>query len=238
MRPMRGGGRVRFGLPGMGSASTKLALAIVGVSILTAAASAHQWMALVPALTISNFALWQPFTYAFIGMEPMEVLFSALIVWQMGSFFETTWGSKRTIVFALGTTFAAGVLTALLALVIPSLRLTAFGGAGVIASVMWVGYGLSFGKSQTNFWGMPISGYAFAGIGLLFIVLQAAFAGVRTVVPDVLAVGLAALYVRNGSPKVWWLRFQGWRLQRELKGRSKHLHIVNNSSRESDRFLN
>lgn len=242
MRPIRGGGGgFGGGVPGIHSTSAKLAIAVIAASILTFALGLQAWVSLVPGMVFGNFALWQPVTYALIGRSPMEVLFSALIIWQMGSFFEMTWGSRRTLYFGFGLTVLAGVLTALLALVFSPLRSFPFGGAGVIASVLWVGYGLSFGRSQVNFWGMPLSGNAFAGIGALFVVLQAAFSGLVAVIPDIFALGLAAAWVRLGSPKVWWLRFQSWRLNRELRGRSKHLRVVDpksSSTREEDRWLN
>lgn len=241
MRGMGGGMGGRGGMPGMSSAAARLAIAVIAASVVTFALNLQNWVMLVPGLVFQSFAVWQPITYALIGGSPMEVLFSALIIWQMGGFFETTWGSRRTLFFGLGLTVIAGLVTVLLALLIPGLRGFSFGGAGVIASVLWVGYGLSFGKSHVPFWGASISGYAFAGIGCLFVVLQAAFGSLVSVIPEVLALGMAAAWVRLGSPKVWWLRLQSWRLNRELRGRSKHLRVVDtktNSAREDDGWLN
>ncbi len=40
---------------------------------------------------------------------------------------------------------------------------------------LWVAYGLSFGRRQTNFWGLPVSGNVFALIGVGFVFLNGAF---------------------------------------------------------------
>jgi hypothetical protein len=51
---------------------------------------------------------------------------------------------------------------------------------------------------------------------------------------------LTALYVKWGSPRVLWLRFSTWRLQRQLRGRSRHLKVVTkdrNIGGGSDGFL-
>lgn len=226
---------------GLSSASAKLALAVIAVSVVTFGLNLQLWLSLVPGMTLGSLALWQPLTYVFLGSSPMEVLFSALIIWQMGGYFEATWGARRLVTYSVGLAALAGVLTVLTSLLIPSLRTYPFGGAGVIASLLWIGYGLSYGKAQLSFWGAPVSGYAFAGIGGLFVVLQAAFGGIVSVIPDVFAIAMGAAYIRLGSPRVWWLRLQSWRLTRELKGRSKHLRIIqqdDTTQRGDDRWLN
>jgi hypothetical protein len=134
----------------------------------------------------------------------------------------------------------AGVLTVLLALVIPSIgRMTYYGGWAMSGS-LWVAYGLSHGRGQTNFWGMPVSGNVFAAIGAAFVLLSAARFGPVGVVPQLLALALTFLYVRGFSPRLLWLKLQSARLQRQLRGRSRHLKVVDrdrNMPRDSDRFL-
>jgi hypothetical protein len=103
-----------------------------------------------------------------------------------------------------------------------------------------VAYGLSLGRAQTNFWGLPVSGNILAAIGAGFVFLDGAFNGWLLVVPAVLGLLLTAVYVRAGGPELWWLRFQSWRLQRRMRGRSKHLRVVapdRNTPQDSDRYL-
>ena len=108
------------------------------------------------------------------------------------------------------------------------------------AGALWVAYGFSHGSRQTNFWGMPVSGNAFAGIGILFVVLNAVLHSWEQVVPDAFAIALTFGYVRYGSPSDAWLRFRGALLQRKLKRRGKHLKVVGrdrNTGSGSDGFL-
>ena len=229
-------------LPGLRGAAAWLAVALIGGSIVFGLL-AHQGLGglllLIPGQVLRGW-VWQPFTYAFVENSPMGVIFGALIVWQLGGALEQSWGTRRMTLFALGTTVVAGIGTVLLALVLPQLRDMPFTGGFVMGSALWVAYGLGFGRQQTSFWGLPLSGNLFALIGVGFVVLNAVFTSPYLVVPDAVALLLTWMYVRLGGPSDWFLRLQGWRLQRQLRSRSKHLSLVSpdrNTPRDSDRFL-
>jgi len=239
MRPMRRGFRPM--LPGLHGAASWLAVALVVGSVIFALSreGIGELLRLVPGLVLRGY-VWQPLSYAFIENSPMGVIFGALIVWQLGGALEQSWGTRRMTLFALGTTVVAGIGTVLLALVLPQLRDMPFTGGFVMGSALWVAYGLGFGRQQTSFWGLPLSGNLFALIGVGFVVLNAVFTSPYLVVPDAVALLLTWMYVRLGGPSDWFLRLQGWRLQRQLRSRSKHLSLVSpdrNTPRDSDRFL-
>jgi membrane associated rhomboid family serine protease len=239
MRPMRRGFRPM--LPGLKGAASWLAVALVVGSVVFALTreGIGELLRLVPGLVLHGY-LWQPLSYAFIETSPMGVIFGALILWQLGGALEQTWGTRRMTAFALGTTVLAGAVTVLLALVIHALRPIPFSGGFVMGSSLWVAYGLSFGRQQTNFWGLPVSGNVFALIGVGFVFLNGAFSSFLLVIPEAVALLLTWAYLRLGGPSDWMLRVQGWRLQRQLRSRSKHLTLVSpdrNTPRDSDRFI-
>lgn len=239
MRPMRR--RFRPVFPGLQGAAAWLAVALIIGSVVFALArdGIGPLLLLIPGAVLRGY-LWQPLSYGFVADSPMGVIFGALILWQLGGALEQTWGTRRMAIFAIGTTVLAGVLTVLLALVVPPLRLLPFAGGFVMGSALWVAYGLSFGRQQTNFWGLPVSGNVFALIGVGFVFLDGAFSSFYRVIPEALGLGLTWGYLRLGGPSDWFLRFQGWRLQRQLRSRSKHLTLVSpdrNTPRDSDRFL-
>ncbi|HXX30986.1 MAG TPA: DUF1751 domain-containing protein [Myxococcaceae bacterium] len=240
MRPRIRGGFVPFA--GIRSAAVRLAIALLVGSVVFALARRGMGSALLltPADVLGRLWLWQPLTYGFVEASPMGVIFGALVLWQVGGGLEQMWGPRRLVTFALGTTVLSGLLTVALAFVLPPLMLLQFPGGWVMASALWVAYGLSIGRAQTGFWGLPVSGNVLAAIGAGFVLLDGAFNGWLLVVPAVLGLALSAIYVRGGRPELWWLRFQSWRLQQRLRGRSKHLKVVapdRNTSRNSDRFL-
>lgn len=185
---------------------------------------------------------WQPLTYVFLEASAVGVIFGALVAWSLGRGLEQTWGSQRVLRFAVGVTALAGLLTALLSVAWRSLdAVRGFHGGNVLSSCLWLAYGWSWGRRQTNFWGLPLSGNMLAGIGLLFVALR--MLEVRSVlpfVPELFAAGLTYLYVRHGSPLGWWDRVRAWQLQRRLRARSSHLRVVGrdrNVGGGSDRYL-
>jgi len=239
MRPMRRSFRPVF--PGLQGAAAWLAVALIIGSVVYALTreGLGALLLLIPGAVLHGF-LWQPLSYAFVENSAMGVIFGALILWQLGGALEQSWGTRRMSFFAVGVTVLAGVLTVLLALVVPALRNIPFAGGFVMGSALWVAYGLGFGRRQTNFWGLPVSGNVFALIGVGFVFLSGAFSSFLLVVPSAVALLLTWGYLRLGGPSDWLLRMQSWRLQRQLRSRSKHLSLVSpdrNTPRDSDRFL-
>ncbi|HVP61035.1 MAG TPA: DUF1751 domain-containing protein [Myxococcaceae bacterium] len=239
MRPVRRGFRPI--LPSLQGAAAWFAVALVIGSVFCRLTldGVGALLLLVPGEVLRGF-VWQPFTYAFIETSVSGVIFGALILWQLGGALEQSWGTQRMALFAVGITALAGLLTVFLALVIPALRPVPFPGGFVMGSALWVAYGLSFGRRQVNFWGIPLSGNMFALIGVGFVVLTGVFSSPLLVVPSALALLLTWAYLRLGGPSDWLLRLQSWRLQRQLRSRSKHLTLVSpdrNTPRDSDRFL-
>lgn len=243
MRPMRmrgAGGGGFGGMPGLESTSAKLALGLVAGSVLyhLTKGGGGGLLLLEPLGVFLGLRLWQPFTYAFVEQSAIGIIFGTIIIWSIGTSLEMSWGSRRLLLVSVGTTVLAGFLTALLALVVP--LPSGYAGGTVLTSVLWVAYGLAMGRGQTNFWGIPLSGNGLAAIGAGFVLLQALIHGWRTAVPELFGLVLVYAYVKGASPRRAWLHFQHWRLQRQLRSRSKHLHVVphDRPADSSDRYLN
>jgi membrane associated rhomboid family serine protease len=222
------------------STAAKLALGVVGGSLIAflTKSSIGPWLHLSPGLVLRDLALWQPFTYSLIAGNPISVIFSALILVSVAGGLEATWGSRRLLSFAFGVTVAAGFLTVALSLVIPVGSL--YTGAETLVTAVWVAYGLLFASRQTNFWGLPVTGYTFALIGIGFVVLSGVYYGWAGVIPEIIGIGLTYAYLRVKRPRDLLLRFQSWRLQRQLRGRAKHLRLITkdrNTPTDSDRYL-
>lgn len=240
MRPMRSfGGGGGFGLAGVESMAARLAIGIVAGSVLTLLLknSVGALFLLNPLGFFSNLWLWQPLTYAFVEVNPLGIIFGAIIMYSIGGALEQTWGSRRLLGVLLGGTVLAGVLTAVLMGLVFRVPGLSYAGGTVMTTLAWVAYGLTIGRGQANFWGIPLTGNMLAGIGAGFVVLNALTSSWLAQLPELFALAIAFAYVRGGSPRALMMRLQHWRLQRQLRGRSKHLRVMRDE-RPNDRYLN
>lgn len=229
--------------------AARLAIAFVAGSVIRGLLqnSGGDWLLLVPQRVLTQFAIWQPLTYAFIDVSALGVVFGAIIIWSIGGTLEASWGGRRLLAFAIGVPAISAVLTVLAALVIPSLRSIHFAGGWVLAGSLWVAYGLAIGRGQANFWGMPLTGNMLALIGAGFVFLGIAIGPgplddkILASLPTLIGLGLAVAYSRGANPRILWLKLNAWRLARQLKARSRHLRVVGddqrNMPRDSDRYL-
>lgn len=234
--------RFSFALPSFNTVSAKFAAAIVVFSALAAVLARNTGVVLylAPGQVLRDLTLWQLLTYIPVAEHPMSVLFAAMVMWSMGGVLEAWWGPKRmfTVLFTVMLT-AAAVTVGLAALYRP-LRGGVFTGAWVLAGSTWVLYGLSIGRRETNFWGIPMTGNGLAAVGALFVALGWAFNGWESVVPDMVALGMSWAYVRYGGPMQLWGRVQSFLLERQVRRRSRKLSVISgerNMRSDSDRYL-
>ncbi len=228
-------------MPDLRSVGSKLAVGLVLGSVLQALTKTNL-LVLIPGdvLSLPVPHLWQLITYGFIALDPLSVIFGAIVLVSIGGALESAWGQKRLLSFALGVTVLSGAITCLLFAFTEVRREVAFPGAWVMGSAMWVAFGLYVGRGQTNFWGLPVTGNQLAAIGAGFVVLNALMSSVLQMVPQLVACLLALAYMRGASPRLLWLRMQSWRLQRQTKTRGRHLKVISperNTPRDSDRYL-
>jgi Eukaryotic integral membrane protein (DUF1751) len=232
---------VRMVLPSFRSAATSLAVAVIVASIVNVAFSRFVEVSLaLNGAAVLLGGLWMPLTWLLVELSPQGVIFSALAIWSVGGALESQWGRAGMWRYALGVTFASGLLTVALSLASREVALHVFGGGTVMATALWVTYGLRIGNRPANFFGLPMSGYALAGLGGGMTLLSAIFYGPAIVAPSLIALVLVLLMWKFGTPSDLLTRFGSWRLSRRLKRRSRHLSSISSGSgdaRGSDKFL-
>jgi len=233
----------RFAVPPIRGAGAQLAIAFLIVSVVTALGGKAlvPYVALVPALVVEKYFVWQPLTYGFIETSPTGVIFGALILWSIGGSLEGYWGRRRFFTFAIATPTAAGLLLLALSPFLPAVQEVAFAGGTAMTSSLWVAYGLRIGRGQTNFWGLPVTGTVLALIGVGFVFLDGAFNGFLRELPAVFALALTFAYVQLRFPTAVIERIGSWRLKRQLSRRTGQLRVVSdgqrNTSGDSDKYL-
>lgn len=233
--------RVMFRMPPMRSAATVMAVTLIAASVVVAIAKPLAlYVYLVPEQVFGHFFLWQLLSYGFVEATPLGVIFGALIIWSIGGELERMWGRPRFLRFSFGILVSAGVATLLLALAIPTLVARGYPGGSVLTGALWVAYGLYLGRTQTNFWGFPMTGNMLALLGAGFVFLNAAFSGLHLVIPEAFALLFTWFILRVGGPGDLLTRFRSWQLERDLKKRSAHLKSLDggrSNGRGSDKYL-
>ena len=182
----------------------------------------------LPHATIAGLELWRPFTALLIAINPMEIIFGALIIYSIGGGLESSWGRNRFLCVALGIPFVAELLTLVFFLAFPFVPEFPYHGASMMISTIWIAYGLraAFSRQLLNFWGAPLKGETFALIGVGFIVLSAIFSSYVIVLPDLIAAGLTYLYMYKRS----WFNFSEARRRVELAYYNRKLKRLKNKS--------
>jgi len=94
---------------------TNLVIWVVGVLILQGMILRNtlifDWFALVPSKVVTNFYVWQIFTYMFLHSSGVfHVLFNMLILWWFGAELEARWGSRFFLTYYLTCGVGAGLI--------------------------------------------------------------------------------------------------------------------------------
>jgi membrane associated rhomboid family serine protease len=218
----------------------QLAIALIAVSVVHGLLGTAGLL-LIPAATLNNLEIWRPFTALLVAVNPVEIIFGALIIYSIGGALEQSWGKRRFLKVALGIPFLAELATLTTYALLPLNGLVAYHGASMIISTIWIAYGLraAFTRQLLNFWGSPLRGETFALIGLGFVVLNAIFAGITVVLPDLFAAAFTYIYMyRRGSLNLSELRrkielaYYNWKLKRLKK--KTGFRVVKGSKDDSD----
>ena len=69
------------------------------------------WFALVPAKVITDFYVWQPFTYMFLHSSGVfHILFNMLVLWWFGAELEARWGTRFFLTYYFNCGVGAGLI--------------------------------------------------------------------------------------------------------------------------------
>ncbi len=238
---MMGGG----GFGGGGPTATRLTVVIAAISIFSAIAAnvvpggLLRHLVFTPSRVLSG-ELWQVVTYALVVPLPtggaiFSFLISLYFLYVIGSQVEGVLGSRRFLGFFVGTTALGAIVT------IPIAYL--FGVQAMPHAGLWVGLGaltVIFAHHYARqpvylMFVLPVQGrqliYVSFGIVALFGIIE----GPMSVLPAFIGM-LAALAFAYGlfRPRRAWLRFRAWRIERDLKRRTRRLSVIEGEKKGSE----
>lgn len=222
------------------SSGGQMALLLVVTSLIAGISRVvMEQVALQPRDVIEQFKLWQLVTPTFlVPLSPLSLIFGIIIVLQTGSWLEDQWGRRKLWIFVLGVNALANLATVLVGLVSPSVSAMIFFGGYTTIGAMWIAQGLIVGPGRLNWFGFPVSGYAFAVIGAAFTLLSAITGAWFAVVPQLFGIAITVAWVQGYTPSQLWLRFRSRQLERDLRKRASHLSIIDGKKNDRDQYLN
>ncbi len=224
-------------------AGSQFALAMLVVSVVCIASSTvASNVFLTPVVVLRELKLWLIASWLFVlPPSPLSLIFGCLIAVQTGAFLEDRLGRRRFF----SVYGAIGLVTALAVLAVSSVSrpvaVSSFEGGWVLVNCMWVTQGLLIGSGKLSFWSLPVSGYAFAAIGVAFSCFPLLSGHWVGALPSLIALVLTFAWFYGFTPANAWTRLRSWQLTRQLSRRSSHLKVLSGDKRnmpnDSDRFL-
>lgn len=109
--------------------------------------------------------LWQPLTYLFLHGGFFHLLINMFVLWMFGTTLESTWGSRRFLIFYMICGIGAGLLNAV---VTPGTAIPTVGASGAIYGLL-MAFGILFPEQIILVWGIfPVKARIFViGLGVI-----------------------------------------------------------------------
>jgi membrane associated rhomboid family serine protease len=238
---------VGFGLPPFTRGVKWLLIATVAISILVPLSGAFgQQLAVLLAFTPAALRagrIWQPFTYTFLNLDPISIIFAGLGLWMLGGSLESMWGTRRFVTFYFASSALAALATALVGIFWPAVAGHPYIGNWVVLEALAAAFAVSLPTAQIFLYFVPVEARLLLPISAAITVLFMIFAGPVPYLPQLFGLGAGALLAGGvRGPRQMWLRLKVFWIDRRL--RSRNLRVIrgedeppSRGSRGSDKFL-
>lgn len=175
-----------------------------------------RWFALTPGSILEGH-VWKLATGPLMVVDGLSFFFDALMLWMFVPVLERFWGTKRFLLFVVGSSLVGSAVGVLVGLALGQQGVLVVGlSPFIFASI--VAFGVVHANQDVHLFGvMPLKGKILAiGVAVIF--------GLSTIMRGSWVTGLAgfggmgyALAVTHGfTPNLWWLRMRRWWLRRRL----------------------
>jgi membrane associated rhomboid family serine protease len=159
------------------------------------------WTALEPDL-IWRGQIWRVVTWALVEVGPMAIVLTCLSIYKFGGELAPRWGERRLRRFALQIIVAAGVLTALGALVSDHAWQMRRCGGWAVSDALVIAWARQYPTATLRLYGLiELSGRQLIGFTVGVTVLFAIATSPFVMMPELVACLAAAMY-----PRTWLAR--------------------------------
>lgn len=197
------------------------------------------WFGLVPARLISDFWIWQPFSYMFLHQYSVfHIVFNMLMLWFLGAELEQRWGGRFFFIYYMVCGVGAGILYTI-GLVIyylasgnpGPLAAPVIGASGAVFG-LFLAYGMIFGERVIYFMMLfPMRAKYFVMILAGIEVLTLLNSGFSSNVANLAHLGglvVGFLFL------IFWARYKGRRVRTKTRKHGRKLKLVVDNEREEE----
>jgi membrane associated rhomboid family serine protease len=215
--------------------------ASIAVAVFGESGVAFARLVLFTPVSLVQLHLWTPLTYTFLNPDPIGLLFALLALWLLGAALEQRWGTRRFVWFYFLTSAAGALATALVSIVVPSVRAHPYYGNWSAMEGLIAAFAVLMPDAQIFLyivpiqakWMLPIS----AGITVLFMLMSPPW---FAYLPQLFGLGAGVLFAGGVAPGNVFLRLRVWFIDRRL--RRSRLRVIRgddirSGSRGSDKYL-
>jgi membrane associated rhomboid family serine protease len=186
--------------------------ALIAVTLLLSMAvaiDARQGGELYRRLALSPEAIWRGevwrlATWPFIHGRPLSLIFACVSLWAFGSDLLIAWGPRRYLRYLAVIVLVAGVGTSLIALLMPAARWALYFGGMVLGDALVIAWARQFPYSPVwVYFVLLLRGSAVVAIIVAATLIFAVYYGIAFVLPELLAIGAALLYMSRTGRRAW-----------------------------------
>jgi membrane associated rhomboid family serine protease len=161
---------------------------------------------IAPPSALWSGQLWRLFTWPFVELDGLNLVFGCLLLFWLGGDLVAAWGPRRFLVIYFGLAAGAAALTALVVgLLWPSQGDLPVLGMWAILDALIIAWALLFpGRELFLFFVVPLRGWTLVYATLATTALFALLHGVARFLPHFAAEGLVLLYLQSGAVgRIW-----------------------------------
>ncbi len=191
--------------------------------------------------------LWRLVAYPLVQEEPTALVFGALAIWFFGPWLAIQYGERWFLGYLLLVTVGSALVTHALGAVFGVGF--AFVGVWPLVDAVVLLWALQNQHQRVLLmFVLPVSGRILAIITVALNVLWALWgmsrdglAGLLHFMPPLASLGIAYVVHRGGIRlplRRWRLGLREWNMERQLRRRSKHLHVVGKAGQRGKQWMN
>lgn len=190
---------------------------VIGVIVATSLAcyftdetglSLRRFLVLAP-IEVFHGQVWRVVTYSLVAEELLSLVLGGLMLYWLGRDLSMQWGARRFVVALVSAVAFAGVMTALVGLAVPAVRVFPYFGLWPLTEALMLAWAAEFRDREVRlFMMLPARGRQLIVFTVALLVLWGFMMGPVAVLPHAFAQLFMAFYTGLIPPASWRARLR------------------------------